>query len=108
MFDYMDQFQSAAGFKAERPATEDEIRAQVFGDRSIGAKIASIEQSLGVTPKAKKYKYMNALLSMNNKEDSDLLNLLLNDREKYNVVGVEKTWTVEGDFRMFVIYTEVQ
>ena len=36
------------------------------------------------------------------------MNELLNDKDKFEIILWKDTWTVHGDFKVFVIYAEKQ
>jgi hypothetical protein len=69
--------------------------------------IDNFEKALGVTPvqKKNKLKYKTRVFSPDYEKDAALMNELMN-HPKYAVVYWKDTWTVEGLYKAFVIYSE--
>jgi len=86
------------------------IEQELFGKKAVDKIIDKYEQELGYPQKQKKevYKYKNRIFSPSHSVDESLLNELLNDDgSKYKIIFWKDTWTVHGDFKIFVIYSEV-
>ena len=58
-------------------------------------------------PEQPKLRYKHIMLSPGvDDEDSKLLDDLMNDPELYQIVNRTQTWTVRGEFKIFIEYTE--
>lgn len=107
---YEDQFASVSDLSTQPIASMSDVQEAIFGKKTVAEKLDNVGRSLGLLlPKGKakkKMQYNNRLLAPNNQEDADFLNELLNNAEKYQVVSSDRTWTPQGDYRIFVIYLE--
>jgi len=87
-----------------------DLEAELFNKRTVKDLVTSFERELGLIPANKKGKNIKrhaCTLSPSKDQDSDTLDMLLNDDAKYRVVMWKDTWTVHGEFRVFVIYEEL-
>lgn len=72
--------------------------------------VSSLEKELGLNPSSKKNKNIKRcakLLSPAKDDDSETLTNILNDDARYRIVMWKDTWTVHGEYRVFLIYEEV-
>lgn len=86
-----------------------DLEKELFGKRQIKDLLTNFEQELGIAPgnkKAKKIVRKAEILSPSKDEDAEKLNQILNEDAKYNIVMWKDTWTVHGDYRIFIIYEE--
>lgn len=85
-----------------------DVEAELFQKKVPKEDIDRLEQQLGLSPVIVKLdvKYKNILLNLADEEDKALLNELMNEKEKYNIILWKDSWTQKGDYKLFVIYTE--
>lgn len=88
------------------------LEEELFGKKGVKEVIDEFEKAQGFTgnkPTAPtKLKYYNKVFNVNRDDDRTLLNTLLNDTAsgRFSIIMWEKNWTVHGDFKLFVIYSE--
>lgn len=89
---------------------ERNLQKELFGTRDPDKIIDEFERQLGYPKKDEKpnYKYKNRIFNANHDVDQELMNELLNDKDKFEIILWKDTWTVHGDFKVFVIYAEKQ
>jgi disulfide oxidoreductase YuzD len=88
---------------------ERDLAAELFNKRSIKDVVANIEKELGLNPQAKKAKNVkrhNVIVSPSRDQDAELLDKILNNDDIYRIIMWKDTWTVHGDYRIFLIYEE--
>lgn len=86
-----------------------DLESELFNRRPIKEMVASIEKELGLNPGKKQKKNIKRhaeVLAPSREEDGAKLHKILNEDEKYRVAMWKDTWTVHGDYRVFVIYEE--
>ena len=92
------------------PRTEEEIEKSLFKTFNPEQLVDAYEKSMGLEkPSAEqpKLRYKHIMLSPGvDDEDSQLLDTLMNDPELYQIVNRTQTWTVRGEFKIFIEYTE--
>lgn len=88
---------------------ERDLEAELFNRRTVKDMMTSFERELGLAP-AKKTKAAirrhSEILAPGREEDGAKLNTILNDDAKYRIIMWKDTWTVHGDYRVFLIYEE--
>lgn len=84
------------------------LESELFGDKTPTELVDAFEQQLGYpTPEKKEtVRYKTKLFNINHELDKELLGQLLNDKDRYSIVMWKDTWTVHGDFKIFVIYSD--
>lgn len=93
---------------SEIPEPRD-LEAELFNKRTIKDLVTNLEQELGLSPGKKNSvikKRHAVVLAPSREEDGAKLSLILNDDKTYNIVMWKDTWTVHGDYRVFLIYEE--
>lgn len=89
---------------------ERDLEKELFGKKDFQSNVIdAYEQMLGYKDKpAKKtnVKFKSRIFSPGKESEQELLNQLLNDKEKFNIVMWKDTWTAHGDFKVFIIYSE--
>lgn len=91
------------------PEPTRDLEQELFGKKGIKEVIDVFEQEMGLgKPRETKQnlKYYNRIFCPSADEDQELLNELLNDKDRYRIIMWDKTWTVHGDYRVFVVYSE--
>lgn len=89
-------------------STQRDLIQELFGKPNVNKIIDRIEAELGrptATVKVK-VKYHNRIFNLNLEEDIQLMNELLNEPERFTIIMWKDTWTVHGEFKVFVIYAE--
>lgn len=89
---------------------EKDLEQQLFGKKGVKEFIDQFERETGIVPKKpdkQTVKYNNRVFSPTNEEDRKLLNELLNDRDRFGITMWKDSWTVHGDYRVFVLYYEI-
>lgn len=85
-----------------------DLESKLFGKKTVMATINQFEQEMGLAPSKKRQtKIKSCVIAPSNNEDNQLFEEILNNRDKYSIIGSDKTWTVHGDYRLFLIYEEV-
>lgn len=87
---------------------ERNLEAELFNKRSVRDLITNVERELGLNPgkKSKKVKRHACTLAPNREDDGAKLNKIINDDATYRILMWKDTWTVHGDYRVFLIYEE--
>ena len=87
---------------------ERDLEAELFNRRSIKDMVTNMEKELGLSPgkKAKEVRRHVDILAPGREEDGQKLSRILNDDKTYRIIMWKDTWTVHGDFRVFLIYEE--
>ena len=88
---------------------ERDLESELFNKRSIRDLVTNIERELGLNPggkKGKNVKRHNRIIAPGRDEDAEILTQILNDDAKYRILLWKDTWTVHGDYRIFLIYEE--
>ena len=90
------------GNKKER-SLPDELHKKNWQTQTID----NFEKALGIAPtqKKQKLKYKSRVFSPDYEGDTALLNELMN-HPKYAVIYWKDTWTVDGLYKVFAIYSE--
>lgn len=86
-----------------------DLKKELFGKKDVNAEIDAYESMLGYPakkPSEEKVQYKNKIFTPNRDGDSELLNELMNSKDKYRILMWKDTWTAMGDYKVFVIYTE--
>lgn len=90
------------------PEPVGDLEAKLFGKKTIMETINQFEQEIGLSPAKKRLtRIKSCVIAPSNAEDNQLFEEILNNRERYSIIGSDKTWTVHGDYRLFLIYEEV-
>jgi disulfide oxidoreductase YuzD len=91
------------------PDPAGDLEAKLFGRKTVKETIDQFEREIGIAPMRKKVnsRIKSCVLAPSNNEDNELLETILNNREKYAIIGSDKTWTAHGDYRLFLIYEEM-
>lgn len=86
-----------------------DLEAELFNKKSIREMVTNFERELGLNPgkKGKNTKRHALILSPAKEDDSEKLAVILNDDAKYRIMMWKDTWTVHGDYRIFLIYEEI-
>ncbi len=95
--------------KGAKNKPERNLKKELFGKKDVNEVIDAYENSLGYPKKQKQdvnLKYKNKIFTANNAEDTELLNELMNSKDRYTIVMWKDTWTVHGDYKVFIIYAE--
>lgn len=89
------------------PEPTRDLEYELFGKKGLKSALDNLEQELGYgkSKAVPKFKIYNKVFSANDDEDRELMNDLFND-PKFNIIRWEQTWTVHGDFKVFIIYSE--
>lgn len=87
-----------------------EIEEELFKKSWQKKAVDSFEAKLGIPVKKETTPSNNTILKhklfqMEYDKDGQLFNELMNS-PKYKIIMMEKTWTVDGNFRMFVVYSD--
>lgn len=88
---------------------ERDLESELFNKRSIRDLVTNVERELGLNPnnkKAKNVKRHCKILAPGRDDDAELMDKILNDDGKYRIMMWKDTWTVHGDYRIFLIYEE--
>lgn len=103
-----DAFSDLSDLSSSDVPPERDLEAELFNRRSVKDMVTSFEKELGLAPgkKAKAIKRHAEILAPGREEDATKLNSILNDDGKYRIVMWKDTWTVHGDYRVFLIYEE--
>ena len=86
---------------------ERDLAQELYRKSYQGKTIDQFEKNLGINPPRpkKNLKYKIKIFSPDYEKDVDLLNELMNN-PKYQIVTWDKTWTVEGLYKVCVVYSE--
>lgn len=88
---------------------ERDLESELFNKKSIRDLVTNVERELGLNPGAKKAKNVKRhcrIIAPGRDDDAEILNRILNDDTKYRILMWKDTWTVHGDYRLFLIYEE--
>lgn len=91
--------------------TERSLRDELFNKFDPKEVVDAYEAQLGIrkqvneSGKKQKHRVKNIILNLGTEEDKTLMNKLFND-SKYKVIYFRDNWTVHGDYKAFVMYTE--
>ncbi|RTL07619.1 hypothetical protein EKK58_00160 [Candidatus Dependentiae bacterium] len=101
-------FDGLSDLRADELPPERDLESELFNKRSIRDLVTNMERELGLTPgkKGKKVKRHSRIIAPGRDEDAEVLNGILNDDSKYRILMWKDTWTVHGDYRIFLIYEE--
>lgn len=88
-----------------------ELEKQLFDDTHVQRTVDKFEKAIGVkkdniskiTPRIRK----NIVLDPEEPKDKTLLNDLLNETSKFNIIKWSENWTRTGKFKVFIIYEEI-
>ena len=86
-----------------------DLEAELFNRRTVKDLVTNLEKELGLNPSGNKkaaVKRHAVILSPNKDEDQQQLETILNDDAKFRIVMWKDSWTVHGDFKLFLIYEE--
>lgn len=86
-----------------------DLEAELFNRRSIKDMVTNLEKELGINPAdRKKSKVIRhaEILAPGKDEDNEKLAMIINDDNTYKIIMWKDTWTMHGDYRVFVIYEE--
>lgn len=85
-----------------------DLESELFNKKSIREMVTNFEKELGLAPgkKGKTVRRHAEILSPAKEEDGEKLSSILNDDGKYRIVMWKDTWTVHGEFRVFLVYEE--
>jgi len=106
-----DNFLTFAGASESRGAitnkTDRDLAAELYKKNWQSNSIDSFEKSNGIVPRTEKpnLRYKNRVFTPGYDEDSKLLNDLMNN-PKFSIIYSKDNWTVDGQYKMFVIYAE--
>ena len=87
---------------------ERDLEQELFGRKGLRDKVDALETELGIKPRQQKIlksRRKNQTFVPSKDEDKELLDQLMND-EKFRIIVWKDTWTVQGDYKVFVIYEE--
>ena len=81
---------------------------ELFSMKNPNQIIDEYEKKMGYPQKQEKIKvkFKNRVFTPTHADDQELLNELINDEDKYKIVMWKETWTVHGDYKIFIIYSE--
>lgn len=87
---------------------ERDLEAELFNKRSVRDLVTNVERELGLNPgkKNKNVKRHVRIVAPGRDDDAEVLGNILNDDAKYRILMWKDTWTVHGDYRIFLIYEE--
>jgi hypothetical protein len=101
---------TVSDLKISKIKKDRDLENELFGKKGIQEKIDALEESLGFGKgekiKSRNLKFHHKLLNPSHDEDEQLLNELLNDKYRFNIIMWKDTWTVHGEYKVFVIYSE--
>lgn len=86
-----------------------DLESELFNKKSIRDMVVSFEAELGINPGKKNKKSIKRhaeVLAPGKDDDAIKLSSILNEDEKYRVLMWKDTWTVHGDYRVFLVYEE--
>lgn len=103
-----DAFIELSELRSSDVPAERDLEAELFNKRSVKDMVTSFEKELGLAPgkKAKTVRRHSEILAPAREEDNARLTTILNEDSKYRIVMWKDTWTVHGDYRVFIIYEE--
>lgn len=104
--DYL-TFSGASDTRAEVQPQDRNLGEELYKKNWAEKTIDSFEKTLGVRPKAPKLnlEHKVKVFSLDFDKDVSLFNKLMND-PRYKIIYQKDNWTVEGLYKMAVIYTE--
>lgn len=87
----------------------DADRPPIFDQRSPNQIVDAMEEELGIRKRVPRYTFVtkNKIFRPTLESDRDLLNKLMNETDKYNVVRWSENWDRNGEMKIFVIYQEI-
>lgn len=88
--------------------TSNNYLADPFAGKTSKEIVDTLEREMGIKAPIKKenIKKHVATLAPDDDADKELLELILNNPDRYNINYMDKTWTVRGEYRMFIVYSE--
>ena len=92
------------------PKSDDDLSKEIFKTFKQEDIIDAYEKSMGIKQRTydiPKTRYKHIMLSPGTSEDdSELLDQLKNDPELFQIIGEKSTWTVRGEYKIFIEYLE--
>ncbi len=101
-------FDTLSDLRSGDVPVERDLEAELFNKRSLRDMVTNMEKELGISPgkKAKKARRHAEILAPGRESDGEKLSQILNDDLKYRIIMWKDTWTVHGDYRVFLVYEE--
>lgn len=107
--EYDQTFDGLSDLRSGDLPPERDLESELFNKRSIRDLVTNVERELGLAPgkKSKQVKRHCRIVAPNKDDDAEILNTIINDDAKYKILMWKDTWTVHGDYRIFLIYEEL-
>jgi len=90
--------------------TDRDLEQELFGKKGVKEAIDAYENELGFGKNQRDKKVnrrvYNRIFSPDDDDERKLLDELLNDQERFQIIMMKDTWTVHGNYKVFVIYSE--
>jgi hypothetical protein len=109
--DIEDEFATFTRVAPAKPAAKPrEIEQELFNKNWAKEAIDNFEDRVGIPrapePEVKpNIQFKHRTFQMEYTKDQELFNELLNS-PKYKILSMKETWTMSGDYRMFIIYSD--